>query len=226
MKIEELKSKIRPDIDTDLLLRHLDLVMEANKVTNLTAIEDRDEAIVKHIYDCLIPLNHIDIKGKKVLDIGSGAGFPGIVFAIAEPTATLVLCESNGKKSAFLRSVIETLGLKNATVVTKRAEELRDIEAFDVVTARAVGDLRKLMEICSQLIKVKGAFLALRGSKWKEETQEAAKAAKILHLELKEEFTEQLPDGYGERYLGIYQKTKKTPRGYPRPYREISATPL
>ena len=210
----------------DLLDRFLDLVLEANKTTNLTAIRDKDEAIVKHLYDCLLPLTITSIEGKKVLDIGSGAGFPGLVFAIVCPTSHLVLCESNGKKAGFLKKAIEALGLDNAEVLQSRAEEIPGRETYDVITARAVGSLPILLDISAPLLKKGATFVSMKGSEGEKEMDGALRAAKELGLAEVSRNSFELPEEKGKRVIGIYTKKAETPHKYPRPYAKMVKRPL
>ena len=136
--------------------RYLDLLLEWNEKFNLTAITDKDEIEEKHFLDSLELIEFFGVKNKTLLDVGSGAGFPGIPLAIAEPSLDVTLLEANGKKVSFLKEVIKVLELPNVEVIQGRAEELKMREHFDVVTARAVKELNILLEISFHLLKVGG----------------------------------------------------------------------
>ena len=130
---------------------------EYNEKINLTAIKEPEEIVEKHFYDCLLPLSADKIHGRAA-DIGSGAGFPGLVWKIAKPDLSMVLIEPTGKRCTFLKTVISELGLKDIEVVNQRSEDYvkEARETFDVVTARAVANLRVLCELCVPLVKKAG----------------------------------------------------------------------
>ena len=128
----------------DQFRQYSKLLIEWNNKMNLTAIKDEDSIVEKHFYDCLIPAKSQHFNGNLILDIGSGAGFPGLVFAIAFPNKKVVLVDATNKKCNFLNTVAKTLNLKNVIVINKRAEDLNDREHFDIVTARAVAPLPML----------------------------------------------------------------------------------
>ncbi len=226
MNFEDIASIFPKAERVDLLKRHLELVLEANQVTNLTAIRDFGEGVIKHVYDCLLPLKYVDISNSRVLDIGSGAGFPGLVFAIAVPSAQVSLVESNGKKARFLNHAIGELRLNNAKVILKRAEDLLDRESYDFVTARAVGSLNSLLEIAAPLLRVGGCFISMRGHGGDDDLAKACHAIKVLGLKEGETHKEELPENAGTRFISLAYKERKTPARYPRPYSEISSKPL
>lgn len=204
----------------------LQLVLEKNEVTNLTAIEDFSEGLIKHIYDCLIPMEHLCFKDKRVFDIGSGAGFPGLVFAIAEPSSEITLCESNGKKAAFMKEAIQKLDIKNAIVLNSRAEEVGMKGSFDIVSGRAVATLNIMLELSAPLLKIGGTFLSMRGREGENEDKAATNAGKKLGLAISGRFLEELPEEKGTRTITLYKKEKATPEKYPRPYAKMLSKPL
>ena len=175
--------------DTQLLQlqEYAELLKTWNEKMNLTAITEYEEVLEKHFYDCIIPLKNAYVQGS-VLDVGSGAGFPGLVWKIMKPELQVTLLEPTGKRCTFLKEVISHLHLENILVVNERAEEfvVDHRESFDVVTARAVANLNVLSELCVPLVKVGGYFYALKGAKGKEEELSASKAMTILGMELKE----------------------------------------
>lgn len=201
------------------------LLQETNAEMNLTRIDEEKEAVVKHFYDSLAVTRLLKVSGK-VADIGSGAGFPGIVLAIAFPEAHFSLVESNGKKCRFLHQAVEALDLGNVSIINARAENLREKETFDIAIARAVSDLRMLAELIAPLLKVGGRFVAMKGRNADEELMLAKHALKEMNLSLEQEDTFELPEEMGERKNLLFVKTKKNSRKYPRDYAEIKRNPL
>lgn len=232
MKLEELKEKAGNNgiVISQEMLEQFDeyakLLIEVNKHMNLTAITDYEEIVEKHFFDSLLPLAGTDLSGK-VCDVGSGAGFPGLVWAIVRRDLTITLLEPTGKRCDFLNQVITKLSLSNVTVVNKRAEDYakEKRESFDCVTARAVANLRILSELCLPLLKVGGLFLALKGAKGKEEAIEAKHALAELGAEIIKEEDASLING--EKRVNLYiKKGKTTPVKYPRNYGQIKKKPL
>lgn len=207
-------------------LLYKNLIQEVNQVLNLTGIDDDEGIYLKHFYDSLL-ISPLIKTGASVCDIGSGAGFPGIVLAIARPDIKMTCVEPTTKRTNFLTRVTDECQLKNVIVLNERAEDIigEYRESFDVSTARAVAYLDILSELCLPFVKLGGSFIAMKGSKGLEEYQEAQKAIKILGGTLVEahRFND---DIMGERFnLEIY-KTSKTPKKYPRTYAKIKKTPL
>ena len=194
---------------------------EENEKVNLTAITELPEIYEKHFYDSLLVSFHEELKGS-LADIGTGAGFPGVVLKIAYPELQVDLIESNGKRCAFLQRLIEKLSLQDIRVINARSEDFtrKEREVYDYATARAVAELPILMEICAASVKVGGSFLALRGAKGEEEIVNAENARKKLGFRKPLVVKEELPDG-SLRILGYYRKEKETPSRYPRLYTEI-----
>lgn len=200
------------------------LLLSWNEKFNLTAITDKNEIVEKHFIDSLFLVKYVDLADKSLLDIGSGAGFPGIPLAIVSPKAKITLLESNGKKISFLKEVVKELNLENVEIIQGRSEELKLSEAFDFVTARAVKQLNILLEIGVHLLKVRGIFIAYKGDA-KEELKEAENAIKKLSLEEIADYKYELPSG-GKRELILFNKIKATPNKYPRLYSQIVKSPL
>ncbi|MBR2685642.1 MAG: 16S rRNA (guanine(527)-N(7))-methyltransferase RsmG [Erysipelotrichaceae bacterium] len=200
------------------------LLQQWNEKMNLTAITETDEIYEKHFLDCLLSLSE-EVKGR-VIDVGSGAGFPGVVWKIARPELEVVLLEPTGKRVTFLNEVIRKLNLKGITTVNERAEDYvaEARESFDVVTARAVANLPVLSELCLPLVKVGGCFLAMKGAAGKEEAEAARNAIRLLggKTEAVEYFT---LNGAG-RYNIRIRKEKATDLKYPRRYDRIKKKPL
>ncbi len=206
--------------------RYLDLLLEWNEKFNLTAITDKDEIEEKHFIDSIELVKYFDLKNKTLLDVGSGAGFPGIPLAIVEPSLQITLLESNGKRVRFLNEVVKELELKNVSIIQGRAEELGTREKYDIVTARAVKELNVLLEICFYLVKVGGLFIAYKSSGVDEEISNAKRAFKLLQIDEYKKFDYCLPKSKNSRvFLGILKKNK-TQKKYPRVYGEIIKQPL
>ena len=206
--------------------RYLDLLLEWNEKFNLTAITDKDEIEEKHFIDSIELVKFFDVKNKTLLDVGSGAGFPGIPLAIVEPTLKVTLLESNGKRVSFLHEVVGKLDLKNVEIIQGRSEELGTREKYDIVTARAVKELNVLLEITFYLVKVGGYFIAYKSSGLDEEISNAKHAFKCLQIDEYKKFDYSLPKSKKSSvFLGILKKNK-TQKKYPRRYSEITKSPL
>ncbi len=208
---------------------YMEMLLEWNEKINLTAITDPEEIVVKHFVDSLTLLLACKIKpGAKVLDVGTGAGFPGVPLKIVRPDVELTLLDGLNKRLVFLGEVCARLGLESQRV-HKRAEEAgldkKMRESYDLVTARAVAPLQVLCEYCLPLVKMKGFFVAMKGPGAREELAASKKALGILggdevKLLPLEDF------GAGERNLIVVQKKSFTPKGYPRHGGTITKHPL
>lgn len=201
------------------------LLTEYNKKMNLTSIITKEEVYGKHFYDSLTVILNNHLHGK-VLDVGSGAGFPGIPLKIINPDLALDLLEPNQKKCLFLKTIIEELGFSNITVYNQRAEDfvISNRETYDVVIGRAVAPLPILLELCLPLTKTQGEFIALKGLNGLEELKKAQNAIKLLKGKVKD-VDKQEYDGL-TRYNIYITKINKTPKDYPRTYNKIKRTPL
>lgn len=223
--INELnKLNIKP---TEEQLKSLDkyanMLLEYNKKFNLTAITKIDEIYLKHFYDSLTITKVVDLdKELKVLDIGTGAGFPGIVLKIFFPKLEITLLDSNNKKITFLNDVIKELKLTKITCIHGRAEELPKEyrEYFDIVTSRAVANLRILTEVSIPYVKVNSYFIALKG-KAEEEIKESESTLKVLDCEIEQKEKFILPDNISERSIIKIRKNSFTPNKIPRKYDKI-----
>lgn len=209
--------------------KYLELLLEWNEKINLTAITDPYEAAEKHFLDSLTLLSHCKIKqGAKVIDVGTGAGFPGVPLKIMRPDLEMTLLDGLNKRLVFLGEVCSSLGIE-AKRIHKRAEEAgldsKMRESYDIVTARAVAPLNVLAEYCLPLVKMKGCFLAMKGPGAKEELNEAQKALDILGGTEVELISLSLPTA-GERNIVSVQKRAFTPKGYPRHGGTITKHPL
>lgn len=208
---------------------YADLLREWNEKMNLTAITDPEGIVVKHFLDCALLLKYVDLKeGARVADVGTGAGFPGMVLKILRPDIDLVLIDGLNKRLVFLNEVLTQLGLSAQTVHMRGEEagakaEFR--ESFDLVTARAVARLNLLYEYCLPLCKVGGVFCSMKGPSATEEIKESAKASGILGGKKAEVFFETLT-GEEQRAFVITKKISQTPTKYPRVSAKIAKQPL
>lgn len=193
---------------------YTDYLLEVNSHTNLTTITDPDEIELKHFKDSLTVIDYIK-EGDKVLDIGSGAGFPGIPLRI-EKDFDLTLIDSVNKKVNFMNEVIEKLDLKNARAIHTRAEDFAKDhrEGFDLVVSRAVANMATLSELCLPFVKVGGLFIALKGPKADEEVENAANALEVLGGEVIK--MEKLDLDGNERVNVIVKKVRSCKKSYPR----------
>ncbi|MDD3207482.1 MAG: 16S rRNA (guanine(527)-N(7))-methyltransferase RsmG [Bacilli bacterium] len=206
---------------------YLNMLKEWNNLFNLTAIVDDEQIVEKHFLDSLIPLKYVSLIDKKVIDIGTGAGFPGMAIAIALPEVKMTLLEPNNKKIRFLTAVKDKLQLKNATIISGRAETENELrERYDVAIARAVKQLNILLELSTPLLKVKGFFIAMKSSSVNEEIALSKKALNVLKCTIQAIHQDILPTEKDERVSVIIVKNDTTPNRYPRPYHLISAKPL
>lgn len=213
----------------DSLYIYYEMLYETSKVMNLTTIVELEEAYIKHFYDSLLMSKVVDLtKELKLADIGTGAGFPGLVIKIVYPNLKVTLIEPIGKRCKFLQSVIDRLELKDIYVINERAEDAvkKYRESFDIVTARAVASLNILSEICVPFVKINGLFIALKGSSYQEEIDNACRAVGKLKVKLTKKVLLELPLKLGERSILVYKKTESTPNIYPRLYAKIKKNPL
>lgn len=223
---------------TDECLRYAALLLEANAHTNLTRITAPAAVAVKHFADSLTVLRAVpDLpEGASVADVGTGAGFPGLVLKIIRPDLRVTLLDSLGKRVIFLREVVGTLGLDNVTLIHSRAEDtgrdpsLRD--RCDLVTARAVAALPTLLEWCTPLVRpASGRFVAMKSGAVDAELAAAANAARLLNVRLETDLALTLPPVPGDdepaaRRLLVYRKIRPTAPRYPRRPAEIREKPL
>lgn len=231
MTYEEMSVALQPEVVLspeiiEKLKKYAALLKEWNEKFNLTAITEEPQVVEKHFYDCLIPCKYIQVAGKKVADLGTGAGFPGLVWAIVYPTSKVDLVEATGKKCTFLKAVSDACGLNNVTIINKRCEEMHDRGKYDIVTARALAPMATLLEMSAALVKTGGTLLAMKGSHGEEEFSKTGKEADKLGLKLQAVKKEALPLNEGERQNFFFLKEKQTPSCYPRPWATILKKPL
>ena len=203
----------------DNLLRYSEILREKNKIMNLTAITDPTEIVTRHFLDCAALAPYMPQDGR-VLDVGTGAGFPGIPLKIAFPEVEVVLLDSLNKRVKFLNEVIGQLGLSKITAIHGRAEDFARQkeyrEQFDLVVSRAVANLSSLSEYCLPYVKVGGRFVSYKSGKLNEELAAAQKAIHVLGGEAKEPVYFQLTGTEDERSFVCIEKGKATPKKYPR----------
>ncbi len=200
-------------------------VVEQNKVMNLTAITEPEQVAKLHLLDSISLLTLEDLRGKRLIDVGCGAGFPGVPVKIACPEADVTLLDSLGKRMNWLETVLPTLGLQ-AECVTARAEEAVEArrEQYDYAISRAVARLNILLELTAPYVKVGGKVLAMKGTAAMEELKEAKNAVKKLGLQL-ERVAEFPVDGTAHTVI-VLKKVAATPKQYPRRYAKIKQAPL
>ena len=216
--------------DEDMLRRfraYYDLLEEKNRVMNLTAISGEDESATKHFLDSAAPLTRFPMAGKAVIDVGSGAGFPGLPLRILEPEMKLTLLDAQQKRVGFLNEVCAMLGFDDVRCVHARAEEITAMRGqFDYALARAVARLNVLCELCLPYVKVGGAFLALKGPAVSEELTEAQRAVKTLGAEVEDVCAYEIPGEELRHSIVVLRKTAPTPKQYPRRFAQIKKSPL
>jgi len=213
-KSSELTSEMQQQFED-----YMKLLLEWNEKINLTAITEEDDIILKHFVDSLTISKYIK-DGKTLVDVGTGAGFPGVPIKIARENVKVTLVDSLNKRLLFLNDVIEKLQLKEIETLHFRAEEFgqnkKYRESFDIATSRAVANLSTLVEYLLPLVKVGGICICMKGSEVEEELKDSKKAIQILGGEIEsiDEFT--LPGSDIKRNIVIIKKIDKTPNRYPR----------
>jgi len=208
----------------EIFSRYLDLLIEWNQKINLTSLKTPQEIIIKHFLDSLTCTKVIDlysnIDKNSIIDIGTGAGFPGIPIKIVYPSTELFLLEARKKKSIFLEKLIKELNLKQVQVLKGRAETFgrytEHREKYDIAISRAVAPLNILSEYCLPLVRIRGLFIAQKGRSYKGEVEKGIKAIQFLGGELIKVEKIQIPFINQYRYLLVINKKKNTPLEYPR----------
>lgn len=226
--LEELKKLgilLTPKQEQDLET-YYKLLISYNNNVNLTAITKEEDVYLKHFYDSLTLFKGIDLKENlKICDLGTGAGFPGLVLKIVFPNLSITLVDSLEKRIKFLDLVIKELELKNIKTVHSRIEEFKEIEAFDVVVSRAVAKINILLELGCKIPKVNGLFVFMKGNIL-EELKSAKNALKVLNYSLEKIINFKLPIEESERNIVILKHTSPTSNKYPRQFSIIKKKPL
>ena len=196
--------------------KYFELLAEWNEKMNLTAITDESGVALKHFADSLSLLNFVDIpQNSSLADVGTGAGFPGVVLKIARPDIKLTLIDSLNKRLVFLGEVCAQLGI-----------EAELIQSFDFAVSRAVARMNVLSEYCLPYVKVGGAFCAMKGAQANEEFKESLNAINTLGGKIENKYFFELPENGGERAIAVVRKVKNTPQKYPRQSGKIKAKAL
>jgi 16S rRNA (guanine527-N7)-methyltransferase len=205
----------------DLFGLHYEALIHFGRQTNLTSIEGDEEVAVKHFLDSLTCSAALEIEDDwDVVDVGTGAGFPGVPLKVERPSLGLTLVEASQKRVRFLESLVSTLGLSDTEVVWGRAEDVgrmrRHRENYDLAVARGVADLAVLAELCLPFVRVGGTFVALKGPSVEDELSRAVKAMGIMGGRMERIVRVSLPWNYGDRSIVVVRKEACTPEKYPR----------
>lgn len=213
-----------------LLARYGLLLLEKNQVMNLTAITEPEQVARLHMLDCAAVLNCACFQGRSLIDVGTGAGFPGLVLKILEPTLQLTLLDSLEKRLVWLGQVCQELGLQGVHLIHARAEEQAHQETFreqfDLATARAVAPMGLLAELCLPYVKVGGQFLAMKSVDSAAEVEQAASAISKLGGGLKPRYEYTIPGSAVTHRVIQVEKLSPTPSRYPRRWAKMQKTPL
>ena len=232
VNLEELTKKINimlNDKQINQYYKYMNLLLEWNEKINLTAITKQDEIILKHFVDSMTVLKYLD-NYKSIIDVGTGAGFPGIPIAIMNEEKEITLMDSLNKRIKFLEDVKENLSLKNITTIHSRAEDLgqnkENREKYDVAVSRAVANLTTLVEYLLPFVRVGGICICMKGQDVKEEIESSKRAIELLggKIKLVEDFY--LPDSDMKRNIVVIEKIKTTKKMYPRKAGIPSKEPL
>ena len=227
--MEELSLPVGEEILTKFGI-YFDLLEERNKVMNLTAISGEADVSKLHFLDSLALTGHVDFSGKKVIDVGSGAGFPGLPLKIAVPDMSLTMLDSLGKRVDFLNEVCSVAGISDAVAVHARAEEAGTKkefrEKYDFALSRAVARLNILCELCLPLVRPGGKFLAMKSTGTEDEINEANNAVKLLGGRIEGVYDYTVPVSDVIHRVIVIIKQTETPARYPRRFAKISKEPL
>lgn len=219
-----------PEDAPALLARYGALLLEKNRVMNLTAITQPQDVATLHMLDCATLLDCARFEGKTLIDVGTGAGFPGLPLKILAPSLEVTLLDSLSKRVDWLNETIDTLGLEGVRAVHGRAEEAGRNpafrERFDFAAARAVADLRLLCELCLPFLKVGGRFLAMKGTDCGDEVDKALPAIQVLGGRLEGRIDRLIPHTGVTHRVILVKKISPTPEKYPRRWAKMQKAPL
>ena len=219
-----------PETAAPAFRRYFEYLEEKNKVMNLTAISGEEEVYTLHFLDCLALFKYHDFKNKSIIDIGSGAGFPGLPVKIAEPSVKLTMLDAQQKRINFLSETCDNIGLDGVNCIHARAEEAafeKEMRGkFDCAVSRAVARLNVLCELCMPFVKTGGYFFAMKSVDSGEEIDEAKKAITTLGGELEAINDYTIPGTDVTHRVVVIKKVKETPSGYPRRFSKISKSPI
>ena len=219
-----------PETAAPAFRRYFEYLEEKNKVMNLTAISGEEEVYTLHFLDCLALFKYHDFKNESIIDIGSGAGFPGLPVKIAEPSVKLTMLDAQQKRINFLSETCDNIGLDGVNCIHARAEEAafeKEMRGkFDCAVSRAVARLNVLCELCMPFVKTGGYFFAMKSVDSGEEIDEAKKAITTLGGELEAINDYTIPGTDVTHRVVVIKKVKETPSGYPRRFSKISKSPI
>jgi len=219
-----------PEGAADRLAQYGRLLLEKNQVMNLTAIREEEGVARLHMLDCAALLNCADFEGKTLIDVGTGAGFPGLPLKILVPSLNVTLLDSLNKRVDWLNEVSGQLSLTDVTAIHARAEEQAQVkgfrDSFDFATARAVADLRLLAELCLPFVKVGGLFLSMKSVGSDEELEGAARAIKMMGGRVREVVDYPISGTDVTHRVVLIEKVAPTLKGYPRRWAKIQKEPL
>lgn len=229
-----LEEILRENLTTDepaleRFRRYYELLTEWNKVMNLTAISGEEDTARLHFLDCAALTGLADLTGKRVIDVGTGAGFPGLVLKILRPDLDLTLLDSLDKRVKFLSAVCAELGFADVRCLHARAEEAAAGElrqSFDLACSRAVARLNLLSELCLPFVKPGGLFIAMKGPELSEELREAEKGIRLLGGEVERAAEYPVPGTELRHNAVLIRKVTDTPKKYPRKWAQMKKNPL
>ena len=232
--LEDSLNKLSIEYDEEKLNKlesYYEMMIEKNKVMNLTAITDQSEFVIKHFVDCLAVLNFVSFSpGMRAADLGTGGGFPGIPLAVFHPEVQFLLIDSVNKKLNFISDAAEILGISNIVTLHGRAEDIGHLkeyrEIFDYVFSRAVSNMSTLAELALGLVKINGVFVAYKSDNSAAEIKAADKALKLMGGKLDSENSVLLPNSDINRYFYFIKKISPTSKKYPRKAGEPARKPL
>lgn len=218
------------NVQLDKFQLYFDLMLETNKVINLTAITEKEDIVNKHFIDSIALKNYIDLNNRRIIDIGTGAGFPGIPLAIISDNTKFTLVDSLNKRIKFLNKIIEECGLNNVETIHSRAEDLghNEIyrEKYDYCVSRAVANMSVLLEYCIPFVKIGGKFISYKSEKAEEEIKQTANAQNKLCCKFIKSYGFNLPGTDIQRKFYIFEKNKKLSKTYPRQAGKPKKNPL